>query len=168
MGLEKFSSEDTKSSSGSSSSSSRTSRSRSTNSSGRDLGGYFKVVTNGIEKISQGAKAVTFENESDWQQAMELVDKRTRYDEDSIDKLPQREKYQLLHQAVLAINTEEKLAPNLNRECYICDEVFNLPTEDDFVEYKGETFCPSHTIKEVETAMRNEIENNKEEEQNES
>jgi len=102
----------------------------------------FKVVGSG-----SGKKKV-FETKEDWKSAVDFIQNEMDMSVNQVMSMNNEKRHTVLHKAIMKSMGAEPESFHPKRECAICDNVFIFPNYWRFVKYRGETFCPTHTLEE--------------------
>lgn len=104
--------------------------------------GYFKVVG------KQGKRKV-FETEEDWEEAAEFMREEMELNPNEVLNMPASKRHDILHRAILQLDSMDKEPFHPTRTCIVCDETFTFPSNWNFTRFKGEPVCNDHEIKDV-------------------
>lgn len=144
MGLEQFSDDSSTSNTSTSNKTTTSKQDSSDNESDESNDDAFKVVGSG-----SGKKKV-FETEEDWKSTVDFIQNEMDMSVNQVMSMNNEKRHTVLHKAIMKNMGAEPESFHPKRECAICNNVFIFPNYWRFVKYRGETFCPTHTLEECE------------------
>lgn len=145
MGLESFTTGDTKSTA---SKSSQTTSSSVDEQSSEDTGSpsNYKVIGSGASKL-------TFETEDDWESFVTFVEDGLGFDMDRVLGWSEDKRRDFIGHAHSFRNDELLVDEHeVTQECLVCGQEYVFPHNWDFILFKHQAVCKSHTMGEVAEA----------------
>lgn len=148
MGLDNFTSEDSKGGG------SQSSDSKSSDSSSNADDSTSSSQNDPYKRVGVGNHVKVFHTEDDWERTVDYLENEMGFDIDEVLSWKPQYTHKALHVAIINSKGIGDLEFEVTKECMVCGHIYNFPHDWDFVTYKEEPVCPDHEYQEIIKANR--------------
>lgn len=146
MGLESFTSDD---STGDWNSGGGNSNNKSKNANHGNEHNAFKIIWNGKNTIPIEQNEIVIQTKEEWTKILDFINNSMGISDSAFNSKPKERRYEIVEDAVTAINKTDRDVYSQTEECHVCGEVFKFPEDWNFIEIDGIIVCPSHKVGEA-------------------